>query len=220
MTDFNKIYDAAIERHGLTFIEDRLPSPLSNAELQAITDDRYLSQMSFRIFSAGLRHDMVRNKWPAFEEAFFNFDPARVSFMNDDDLDRLLGNSRLIRHAGKIKATLFNSAAMQAVITEFGGFGKYIANWPENDLAGLWKDIARRFKYLGGNSGPYFLRQVGKDTFFLSNDVVRGLRHWCALEDAAKNKTSIQRSHEQFSRWVEQTGRPYSELSMILALSS
>jgi 3-methyladenine DNA glycosylase Tag len=220
MTAFQKIHDAAINRHGAEFVQMRLPVPLNANALKKVTDDRYLSQMSFRIFSAGLRHDMVRKKWPAFEDAFFDFDPARVGFMNEEDLDRLMGDNRLIRHGGKMKATIHNGSAMQDVATEYSGFGNYIANWPNQDLAGLWTDIAKRFKFLGGNSGPYFLRQVGKDTFFLSNDVVRGLEHWCGLEDAAKNKTNIQKSHDIFQNWAAETGRPFSEISMILALST
>ncbi len=54
----------------------------------------------------------------------------------------------------------------------------------------------------------------------MSNDVVRGLQHWCGLEEAAKNKTNIQKSHGYFCAWAEQTGRPYCDLSMILALST
>ncbi len=111
MVNFDLIYDAAVSRHGEDFVSSRLPIPLGAAELQAVGDDRYLSQMSFRIFSAGLRHDMVRAKWPAFEDAFYDFDPARVGFMNEEDLDRLLSDSRLIRHGGKIKATLHRASS-------------------------------------------------------------------------------------------------------------
>lgn len=220
MSNFQKIHNAAVKRHGEAFVQSRLPVPLTAKALKKVRDDRYLSQMSFRIFSAGLRHDMVRNKWPDFEEAFFAFDPARVGFMNEEDFDRLMSDNRLIRHGGKMKATIHNGSAMQDIASEYGGFGIYISDWPDQDLAGLWTDIAKRFKFLGGNSGPYFLRQVGKDTFFLSNDVVRGLHHWCGLEDAAKNKTNIQKSHEVFQNWVSETGRPFSEISMILALST
>jgi len=219
MADFQTIYDAAINRRGEVDLHARLSTPSNNDELIGVSDDRYLSQMAFRIFSTGLRQDMVRGKWPEFEQAFHNFDPARVGFMNEEDLDQLLSNERIIRHAGKIKATFHNAAAMHDIAHECGGFGHYLVGWTPDNLNGLWLDLGKRFKHLGGNSGPYFLRMVGKDTFTLSNDVIRGLQHWCGLEDAAKNKSTIKLAHEQFNTWAKQTGRPFCQISMILALS-
>jgi 3-methyladenine DNA glycosylase Tag len=220
MSDFAKIYDAAVKRHGEGAIEARVSEPSDAKMLKSVADDRYLSSMSLRIFSAGLKHDMVRAKWPAFEEVFHGFDPGRVGFMNEEDLDRLLGDARIIRHAGKIKATFHNGGAMQEIANTHGGFGAYLADWPGEDLVGLWEDLGKRFKHVGGNSGPYFLRMVGKDTFTMSNDVIRGLSRWCGLADAGKNKTNRKLMQAQFNDWQTATGRPYCELSMILALST
>ena len=55
--------------------------PKSAEQLRAEGDDRYLSLMSLRIFRAGLKHSVVDARWPAFEEVFFGFDPARVVAM-------------------------------------------------------------------------------------------------------------------------------------------
>jgi len=220
MTDFETVHEAAIKRHGEQGLKARLPEPVNPDALRKTTDDRFLSQMSLRVFSTGLNHEMVRGKWPAFEEVFHGFDPGRVGFMNEEDLDRLLADSRIIRHGGKIKATFHNGAAMQDISSEFGGFGTYLADWPCDNIVGLWEDLGKRFKHVGGNSAPYFLRMVGKDTFTMSNDVLRGLNHWCGLEDAGKNKTNRKLMQAQFNDWAEQSGRPLCELSMILALST
>ena len=136
--------------------------------MRAESDDRYFSLMTRRIFRAGLKHDMVDAKWPAFEEAFSGFDPRAVRAMNDEDLDRLMSDKRLIRHGGKMTACLRNAAALCDLIEESGSFGAYLAAWPGSDIVGLWHDLARRFTQLGGNSGPMFLRMAGKDTFVIS----------------------------------------------------
>lgn len=219
MTAFQNVLDKAIQKHGEKGIEERLPEPATPAQLKKISDDRYFSRMSFRVFSTGLKHEMVRSKWPAFEEAFHRFAPGPVSFMNDEDLDRLMANTGIIRHGGKIRATIHNASAMIGIAEEFGGFGNYLSDWPSTDVVGLWEDIGKRFKHVGGNSGPYFLRTIGKDTFTISPDVVSGLEHWCGMKDAAKNKGNRKRMQEQFNVWADETGRPYCELSMILALS-
>jgi len=220
MTAFEVIYQAAIERHGEEALKARLPIANDDTTLCQFPDDRYLSQMSLRIFSAGLKHDMVKTKWPAFEQAFHGFDPAKVGFMTDDDLDQLLGDTRLIRHGGKLRATIHNGAAMQDIISSHGSFGAFLAEWPGTNTIGLLEDLGKRFKHLGGNSAAYFLRMVGKDTFTMSKDVERGLAHWQGLENAGKSKTSRNQMQSIFNNWASETGRPHCQLSMILALST
>ena len=127
---FATIFDAARQRHGAAAIDARLPHPKSASELAATLDDRYLSQMSLRVFRAGLKHSLVDAKWPAFEEVFEGFDPRRVRAMPDEALEKLLGDARLIRHWGKLKSVRDNAAAMLTVGEEFGGFGAWLGTWP------------------------------------------------------------------------------------------
>jgi len=84
---FAPILEAAQARHGTAALAMRLAVPRSPAELEAIGDDRYLSQMSLRIFRAGLKHSLVDAKWPAFEEVFGDFEPRRVRAMPDEALE-------------------------------------------------------------------------------------------------------------------------------------
>src|SRR5438067_13425254 len=100
VSPFATILEAARTRHGAAALEARLPQPKTAEELKAAPDDRYLSQMSLRIFRAGLKHSVVDAKWPAFEEVFHGFELRRVRAMSDEALEGLLGNARLIRHWG------------------------------------------------------------------------------------------------------------------------
>jgi len=94
VTPFATILDAARARHGAAALEARLPTPKSADELKATPDDRYLSQMSLRIFRAGLKHSLVDAKWPAFEEVFHGFDPRRVRAMSDEAMEGLLADKQ------------------------------------------------------------------------------------------------------------------------------
>jgi 3-methyladenine DNA glycosylase Tag len=98
ISPFAPILDTARTRHGAKALEARLPQPKTSAELAGTADDRYLSQMSLRIFRAGLKHSVVDAKWPAFEEVFHGFELRRVRAMSDEALEGLLGNAKLIRH--------------------------------------------------------------------------------------------------------------------------
>ena len=220
MTRFDAILARAQKRRGgAQSLEEMMLSPAGDDQLRAVADDRYLSLMSRRIFRAGLKHSMVDARWPAFEEVFHGFAPRRVWSMSDEDLERLMDEKRIIRHWGKIKATRGNAAAMVGVIDEFGGMGAYLADWPGGDIMGLWADLAKRFSQMGGNSGPYFLRMAGKDSFMLTNDVVAALIAAGVVKKKPTTKDARVATSAAFNGWAAETGRPLCQISRILALS-
>ncbi len=220
MIDFAAIAASAAARAGgAQALEDRLPVPKTEAELRAVADDRYLSLMSLRIFRAGLKHGLVDDRWPAFEGAFSGFVPERVVAMSDEALERLMGDRRLIRHWGKIRSVRDNAAAMLGVVREKGSFGGHLAAWPAADVTGLWDDLARRFSQFGGNSAATFLRMAGKDTFILTDAVVRALAHWGVADGRPRGKAARGQVQSHFNAWSAATGRPLCQLSMMLALS-
>ena len=216
---FTPILEAARRRLGAEALEARLTQPRSPAELKAIADDRYLSQMQLRIFRAGLKHSLVDAKWPAFEEAFTRFEPRRVRAMSDEALEALLGDRQLIRHWGKLKSVRDNAAAMINVAEESGSFGAWLADWPGSSIVELWETLAKRFSQMGGNSGPSFLRMVGKDTFILTYAVTAALKHWGAADTPPKNRKDRAAVQSHFNAWAAETGRPLCQLSLILAAS-
>jgi 3-methyladenine DNA glycosylase Tag len=218
MTPFAAIHEAALMRHGHAALEARLPTPRSAAELEAMPEDRYLAQMSLRIFRAGLKHELVDRKWPAFEEAFRKFDPDFSARLPDEAIEALLEDRRLIRNLPKLRAVRANAGAILELRQE-GAIGAWIARWPGRDIVTLWDEIARRFQQMGGRSAPMFLRMIGKDSFVLSDAVVRGLIHWGAIAGEPRSKADRAAVQEVFNAWAEETGLPLCRLSMILAMS-
>jgi 3-methyladenine DNA glycosylase Tag len=218
-TSFAKILEAARSRHGAAALDARLPTPKTAEQLKATPDDRYLSQMSLRIFRAGLRHSVVDAKWPAFETVFYEFNPRRVRAMPDEAIEGLLGDARVIRHWGKLKAVRDNAAAMLDVAAEHGSFGAWLAGWPGEDVVGLWEALAKEFRQMGGNSGPSFLRMVGKDTFVLTHSVAAALKHWGGIAAPPKNRQDRAKVQAAFNIWAAESGRPLCQLSLILAAS-
>ncbi len=220
MAKFAPILKRAIKRAGSEAeLEGMLPRPRGAKQLEAVGDDRYLSLMSRRIFQAGLKHSMVDNKWPAFEEVFNGFEPRRVAALPDEDVEKLMSDRRIIRHWGKIKAVHHNAAVFVTLAAERGSFGAYLAQAPGEDIVGLWRELSKRFKQLGGNSGPYFLRMAGKDTFLLTGDVVRALGQAGVCDSKPTSQKALGEVQRAFNGWAEESGRPLCQLSRILALS-
>jgi hypothetical protein len=108
---------------------------------------------------------------------------------------------------------------MIEVAEKHRSFGAWIAGWPATDIVGLWESLAKRFSQMGGNSGPSFLRMVGKDTFILTNAVGAALKHWGAAEGPVKSRQDRAAVQACFNAWAAETGRPLCQLSQILAAS-
>ncbi|MCS5515879.1 DNA-3-methyladenine glycosylase I [Pseudomonas sp. SD17-1] len=218
MRDYQWLHEFCLNRFGsAAALEAHLPEPLSPAQLRQISDDRYLSTMALRVFRAGLKHSLVDAKWPAFEQVFFGFDPEKVVLMGAEHLERLMQDTRIIRHLGKLKSVPRNAQFMLDVASEKGSFGALIADWPVTDIVGLWKYLAKQGNQMGGLSAPRFLRMVGKDTFVPSNDVVAALVAQDVIDRQPTSQRDLATVQQAFNQWHAQSGRPMCQLSMMLA---
>jgi len=219
--DFEKIRARAGERKGGDAVLQSLLGPVpDNAALAGLTDDRILSLMAERVFSAGFVWRVIREKWPGFEEAFLGFEPKRLLFQPDDYWHDLVADKRIVRNPQKIRAVRDNAAFVTRVSAEHGSFGKFLARWPKNDQIGLMGFLGKNGTRLGGNTGQYFLRWAGWDAFILSPDMVLALRD-AGLDIAATpgSRKDLAAIQEQMNRWAEETGLPYAHLSRVLAMS-
>lgn len=195
------------------------PLPRRPGELAALSDDRVFSVMIRRVFRAGLKHTLVDAKWPAFERVFFGFKPEAVQEMSDEALEQLMHNTDIIRHFGKIKATRANAMLMTDLAHEYGSVAQMIADWPEDNIIALWQLLKKRGKQLGGNSGAYFLRMLGKDTFILTDDVVVALKAQGVVEKRPTAQRDLERVQAAFNQLHKQSGKPLCQISRLLAFS-
>jgi 3-methyladenine DNA glycosylase Tag len=220
MHDYKWLNEYCLNRFGsVQALEARLPTPKAPDQLRAISADRYLSTLALRVFRAGLKHSLVDAKWPAFEEVFFRFDPEKVVLMGADHLERLMQDTRIIRHLGKLKSVPRNAQLILDVEQEHGSFGNFIADWPVQDITGLWQYIARHGNQMGGLSAPRFLRMIGKDTFIPTWDVVAALNAQDIVDRVPSSKRDQKIVQEVFNQWQAESGRPMCQLSAMLAFT-
>lgn len=221
MRSFEEIYAIAAERHGgPEALEAMLDRPKSSAELTAVPDDRWLSQMSRNVFSAGFNWKVVENMWPGFEAAFDGFDPGRCAMLNDDDVARLITDTRIVRHGTKIRSVQENAVFLGQLALEHGSAAAFFAQWPRQDYVGLLDVLKRRGSRLGGATGQYFLRFMGKDGFITARDVVARLIAEAVIDKAPTSKSAMRAVQAAFNTWVGQSNRSLTEISRTLALST
>ena len=90
------------------------------------TDDRRLfEKLCLEGFQSGLSWLTILRKRPAFRSAFAGFDPALVAGFDDSDVTRLLSDSGIVRHQGKIRSTINNANRALGVIEEYGSLATF-----------------------------------------------------------------------------------------------
>ena len=219
MTSFQTLYElAAINKGSPAMLEQVLPSTATPKELSEITDDRYLSMMTRCIFRAGFVWRIIDYKWPGFENAFANFNPLAVAHFSDERLEQLAQDTTIVRHFTKIVAVRNNAVYVLDQQRRHGSFAAFIADWPTEDIVGLWLELKKQGSRLGGNSGPMMLRSMGKDTFLITKDVCDALVHHGFIEKFSVNsQRDLRRVQDIFNSLCEQSGRSLSQVSRILA---
>ncbi len=220
MRTFAEILAIAADRKGSEeAVLAATPVPKSAEAIAAIPDDRWLAAMARGIFQAGISWKVVETKWPGIEEAFLGFDPGRVSMMEGEAIDRLVSDARVIRSGPKIVAIRDNAVFVSEVAAEAGSFGRRIADWPTEDFAGLLEWLSRNGSRLGGTTGQYMLRHMGKDSFILSRDVVARLVAEGVIDGAPGSKKAMAAVQAAFNAWVKESGRNLATISRVLAQS-
>ena len=218
MNAFKSIWDrAAARKGGGEALEALMPAVRTADELRAVPDDRWLAEMTRRVFQAGFSWSVIEKKWPGFKAAFGGFDPGRCAMMSDDDIDRLLQDTGIVRNAAKILAVRENAAFLCELAREHGSAAAFFAGWPADDFAGLLDVLKKRGSRLSGTTGQYYLRAMGKDSFVLSKDVVAALITEGAADKAPTSAKALRAVQEAFNMWAAESGRPLAHISKTLA---
>jgi 3-methyladenine DNA glycosylase Tag len=221
METFDKLYTRAIDRKGSEQVLSSLISkPLNADELCKITDDRVLSEMSKKVFQSGFVWSVVEKKWSSFEEVFWKFNIEKLIMMPDDMLERKATDPAIIRNYNKVKTIRENALMFKGVSDEHGSVGKWLAEWPSENIIGLWAHLKKHGSRLGGNTGPYALRKLGKDTFILSKDVEQYFRANKLIDGGLTSKRSLNTIQETFSQWQKESCLSLQEISQIVAYST
>ncbi|MCB1335142.1 MAG: DNA-3-methyladenine glycosylase I [Roseivivax sp.] len=219
MRTFDEIYAIAAGRKGGTeALEALLVRPKSAAELAALPEDRWLAQFTRSIFQSGFNWKVVEAKWPGFEEAFWGFDVDRCAFMDDDAFDAIVANPAVVRNAMKL-ATVRENAVFLCELRDQGGAGRVLGGWPSSDYIGLLALLSGRGSRLGGITGAYALRFLGRDGFILSRDVVARLVAEGVIDRQPGSKKAMAAVQAAFDTWQAQSGRSLTEISRVLAMS-
>ena len=156
-----------------------------------VADDRRLfEKLCLEGFQSGLSWLTILRKREGFRRAFAGFDYRRIARFTEADVERLLGDASIVRHRGKIEATVNNARRAVELVEAEGSLAAYvwrfepdrrarpkrltwkvlseIAETPESRA--LAKDLKRRgWRFVGPTTVYAFMQAMG-----LVNDHLHG----------------------------------------------
>lgn len=223
MTTFSTLYKRAESRkEGRETLNQCLPDIKDQQEVRNISSNLVLGLMTKGIFQSGFVWKVIENKWPDFESTFKQFDPQTLVTLADEEWDSFCQNPKIVRNAIKILSVRENAEfILELEQREQKPVAEFLADWPSSDLIGLWDYLKKRGSRLGGMTGQYFLRRLGKDSFILSRDVVASLQEMgCDIKDNPTSKKDLNYIQATFNQIHEESGLPYTHISKILGFAS
>lgn len=92
-----------------------------------VGDERRLfEKICLEGFQSGLSWLTILRKREAFRAAFADFDAEAVAAFTEADVERLLADAAIVRHRGKIEATVANARALRSSFPEPGAFARFV----------------------------------------------------------------------------------------------
>ena len=152
-------------------------------------DTRLFEKLCLEGFQSGLSWRTILEKREGFRAAFAGFDIDTVAEFGEADVERMLGDASIVRHRGKIEASISNARRAQELIAERGSLAAYLWDYeitgdevPEPQSVttaptaiALSKDLKKRgWKFVGPTTAFAFIQSMG-----LINDHVEG----CVIRD-------------------------------------
>ena len=164
-----------------------------------VADDiRLFEKLCLESFQSGLSWRTILAKRDNFRAAFAGFDFRKVALFDDANVARLLTDAGIVRHRGKIEATINNAARACEMVDTEGSLAAYFWRYADGDDAApqsrstspqsmaLSKDLRRRgWKFVGPTTVFAFMQAMG-----LINDHAEG----CAIRaEVARARAAFQR---------------------------
>lgn len=124
-------------------------------------DNELFGRLILEINQAGLSWETVLKKEESFRKAYDNFDIQKIAAYTEEDRERLLSDSGIVRNKLKVNAAIENAKAIIELQKEFGSFEKWLEHHHPKTLPEWMKLFKKTFKFTGGEIVNEFLMSTG-----------------------------------------------------------
>jgi len=169
-------------------------------------DIRLFEKLCLEGFQSGLSWLTILRKRENFRKAFKGFDFKKVARFGEKDVERLLQDAGIVRHRGKIEASINNAQRALELVDETGSIAAFVWRYEPDaktrpktltkknlfkitqtpESTALSKDLKKRgWRFVGPTTMYAFMQSMG-----IVNDHIEG----CSVRDA------VETARTQFKR--------------------
>lgn len=125
-------------------------------------DERELfERLLLEINQAGLSWETILKKREGFRAAYDGFDVDAVAAYGETDVERLLGDSRIIRNRLKVRAAIHNAQVIRTLRLSHGSFAAWLDAMHPRSKPEWVKLFRKTFRFTGGEITGEFLMSLG-----------------------------------------------------------
>lgn len=149
---------------------DTLMDPAQFGILAEHADDNALfEELCFQTFKSGFSRQVVVDKWPHFRNLLQRFDVAAVAGLDDQALETLSQDRRIIRNRKKIAAMRDNAQTICAIQSDKGSFGAWLDGFGIQRHQHLQNALVEQFSAVGPVTAYWFMVACDYPMYFCSD---------------------------------------------------
>lgn len=124
-------------------------------------DNELFGRLILEINQAGLSWTTILNKKENFRKAYSNFGIEKIANYTQEDRERLLTDTGIIRNKLKVNAAIHNAQRILEIQQEFDSFKNWLDNYHPKTKEEWVKLFKKNFKFVGGEIVNEFLVSTG-----------------------------------------------------------
>ena len=158
-------------------------------------DQRLFEKICLEGFQSGLSWLTILRKRDNFRKAFKDFDFEKIARFRSSSVERLLKDSGIVRHRGKIESTINNAKRALELVDEFGSLAAFFWNFEPDTHSNfdgkvsitaestlMSKELKKRgWSFVGPTTAYAFMQSLG-----IVNDHLPGCASFETIETARR----------------------------------
>ncbi len=226
MTDYQAIFDA-IESTLIRVGSQNVPEAtirrrldvFKQVETKDFTDTDYFDILISVIFHSGFRASTVNKKMNIIRKHFPDY--MTVAGYDHERVSEITSDPQMIKHEGKIQASVDNARIFKTIVDQYGSFQKYVDSFfPKTSFESLMRlrsDLIQRFGYLGKITSYHFLTEIGMSVLKPDRIITRIFYRMGLIESESNSEKQLPKIISQGRKFAQETGYPIRYIDIVFA---
>jgi DNA-3-methyladenine glycosylase I len=224
LTDYKSIFEnveAALIRVGAQNIPEEIIRSKLNAfkavETKQFTDNDYFRVLIYIPFYSGFRAETVNNSMGTILRYFSNY--KAVAKYDHTMVKKILNDPQMIRHSGKVNASIGNARTFGNIIDQYGSFQTFVDSFSPKasfeNLMRLRQELRKLFRYIGQITSYHFLTDIGMPVLKPDRVIRRIFYRLGLIESEEETEELLLQAVAEGNKFVQVTGLPIRYIDIV-----